>query len=745
VIRPIPIGWDDMGHYMNISNQIGITGELVAGNNMQAWSYMMSHGFTLLNSNTLAMFFSFLGGIFAIVALTSLINNWNTESQGKYGIVWTAIMYSLPMTIFQSTMDMKIDIALFAIATMAVYHFIHYIQNNNTKELYWSYFLIGLAFTLKPTIFMLLLVLTILLAYKFWNIIGIKSGALLAIGILVSTGLLGMLPNMKQMLPILGPYAWIFILLGLAGLGYTIYKDKAHFIEHFKKFATALLIFFIPLSIWFAKGAVEIEREDADIGFNQIVFGVSHSDAPRLEALSKTDDQAAELISTITKPESGNTSKEEELDRYLGYDSGAYKLVSQAWAQTMNSNQKGRYVEISYIMLLLIPLLALAIRFRNSWKSYFWIGFIPVYIYGYYRIFILQNPNIEFLANAGYGTTVMLSAIVFAIPGYLAYALHLRPKEHFLDGVVDGQVHLDKKYQILGLFTLLYWLLWLWIANGIIWYGIAGFIGLFLIIDTLYNLASKENPWLKWIANIAIIMWLTQSVAVNHSMANNQIFTAYAAGKVDYDQAFNMILPIYPDIMEKLNEDPEQPIYRIGTFIKYFIENNYTRLIEDSGLDYFNYLSSDNDKQKWAQRVSTMEARYIVFDLNAATIDRTEERTLIKKYEKFLSFLSENPKVKLSQNEQGKWLTDSTCLAFAFATDQPEQEFVNIAGGNHDSRKMQYCQQKIQEYLIDRQTNHGGTLTPETAFLKDIIKQKEDGTASLNIKRGAIALIEIVE
>lgn len=110
----------------------------------------------------------------------------------------------------------------------------------------------------------------------------------------------------------------------------------------------------------------------------------------------------------------------------------------------------------------------------------------------------------------------------------MAYALHLKKK----DNLLDGEIHMDKKYYILALFTFIYWMLWFWIAEGIIWYGIGGFAFLFLLLDTMYREGVRKNPYLVWIANTVLILWLVQGLIVNHNMANNKVFTAYASGKV---------------------------------------------------------------------------------------------------------------------------------------------------------------------------------------------------------------------
>lgn len=57
IVRPMPIGWDDLGVYMNYPNIIAQNGKLLAGNGFFAWQVFTGIGF-MFKSTAQAFFLS---------------------------------------------------------------------------------------------------------------------------------------------------------------------------------------------------------------------------------------------------------------------------------------------------------------------------------------------------------------------------------------------------------------------------------------------------------------------------------------------------------------------------------------------------------------------------------------------------------------------------------------------------------------------------------------------------------------
>lgn len=120
-------------------------------------------------------------------------------------------------------------------------------------------------------------------------------------------------------------------------------------------------------------------------------------------------------------------------------------------------------------------------------------------------------------------------------------------------------------------------------------------------------------------------------------------------------------------------------IYRVGTFLTYFIANNHKRYYEDNILDRFDRYFYDQDLAKTVQRMKTFGLKYLLVDLNAATIDRDPRHDLTRRYENLLATFQSKELTLID--------TDSFCLSLAVAdrdTMSPSS-FVRMAGVNSES------------------------------------------------------------
>ena len=121
-------------------------------------------------------------------------------------------------------------------------------------------------------------------------------------------------------------------------------------------------------------------------------------------------------------------------------------------------------------------------------------------------------------------------------------------------------------------------------------------------------------------------------------------------------------------------------IYRIWTFLKYHISENNKRLLEDSLITQFNDYIYNDDPDKAILNMQNLWLKYLLSDLNAATIDQDSEHNLTDRYEKLLkTFTSE--KLELID-------TDSMCLKIAlydYKINNDIDKYMNIAWVNYES------------------------------------------------------------
>ncbi len=148
-------------------------------------------------------------------------------------------------------------------------------------------------------------------------------------------------------------------------------------------------------------------------------------------------------------------------------------------------------------------------------------------------------------------------------------------------------------------------------------------------------------------------------------------------------------------------------IYRIGTFMSYFVNNNRQRFFEDSLINNFEGYFYDSNPDVTVERMKKLGLKYLLVDLNAATIDRDPRHALTKRYDHLLSTMR-SKKLKLID-------TDNECLRFA--VDESNQgkitsneDFLMIAGYNYvgykpdgtpisPNQKASYCMNAIYKKI----------------------------------------------
>jgi hypothetical protein len=95
-------------------------------------------------------------------------------------------------------------------------------------------------------------------------------------------------------------------------------------------------------------------------------------------------------------------------------------------------------------------------------------------------------------------------------------------------------------------------------------------------------------------------------------------------------------------------------IYRIGTFMTYFIAQNRARYLDDSLVITFPAYFYDPVPEVATNRMKTLGIEYLLVDLNAATIDRDPRHDLTTRMENLLGTFTAKNLTLVS--------TDSICL-----------------------------------------------------------------------------------
>lgn len=534
LIRPFPVGYDDMARYMDRVKLISDQGKLINGYLNYPWELYLSSGMLLFKSQDSSIFLNFARNLFLIYSLIKLFKSYcasrNINKQGQllYPMLFTLFFLSLPMTIFQTSKDLKVDMA-------------------------------GLFFVVIGTI-----------SFLDWKTL-FKKGKGHDSLFLLSVLFIGFATCIKY------TYALYLIVIGIYAI-YILISSKTDFKHTLKLILLGLFfscITFTPFAI-----------QNIYKSHNVRNILVAENDNPTYKKIQDFYNSLPEVTRNLVK----DTAKREEVERYAGYKTGPIKYLSIPFAVVFLSYVNGPYMDSSYIFLCLIPIIYLIwIFFRK--------GIDP------------QNK--------------------------------LRP---------------------LLAINFIYWFLWLFTANGIIWYGLGGFILMFLLLIEYFNILNKNRfPYLRFVSTFLLTIWLISSLILKFSYipSYSNISTdvssfAYARGISDENSTFSSSYRDFISIINQINSDIEKDknnppqILKVNSSLGYFINENNLSVIEDNQLDIFNKLNFDKDSEKTLERLIDLNIKYILVNTSTPTMDQTPEQSLAKKYRELSDFVNNTyPAVKI--------------------------------------------------------------------------------------------------
>ncbi len=386
-------------------------------------------------------------------------------------------------------------------------------------------------------------------------------------------------------------------------------------------------------------------------------------------------------FSGLSQPKDKQQGYEEEIIRYLGYEEIPVRYISLPYDATMSHNVEGNFMDIGFILLMFIPLIFLWRTKSNKLKILLFsllgimgilaIGsshvlsksglklaadseqlreYIGSDVDGPLRSFVSQvyqffgsvyRPIGDFVGNlTGEGdqiTYIVLLAILYVL--YFVYSRFTRQKEISF---------------LLGALLLFYSFFMLILSAGIIWYG-------FLMFPLLYLEVSKyvdesKTYRLTFIVAGSLFIILSYFLKVSNTNRRSDIalgpiqppVLAYnfsnAEGNDVYEGYFRNIGPA----LDQINAEDESLIYMAGTFLTYLIRNNNQRVFKDGILNIHSQMVDKYKRKSIVNRALKASGfKYIVVSPNLHIMDQTPEKSLTAKFQKMVSYLHENPGLKL--------------------------------------------------------------------------------------------------
>ncbi len=847
-LRPMPIGWDDLGVYMNFPKIMAMTGHYLLGTGMYAWQLITGTGFFFSYTAAQAFYVNQLGGILAVIAITSALSVIFEDPKKKYllslPIMFAAAFYAMPMNIFQQAKDMKLDPALLAISISGLLVLFSAWKWTNSKRdfsfLFLAWLIVGFAFSIKVTTLMLMIWGFALIAYRILSLWWFLGYFFLFLAIFTKANFWSIL---NVWMPKDGAIMqWISLwLVFLSCIAFFIasrqssWKQVQHWIISSLIFLVSILAGFSP---WIIKNISEVKPWNLlsqDTNKSTVLmasllggsWGVYTPDFTKIYSQEEVTEKLWNLLKAWNSE--GGQSKNEDMGRYFWYETGINNYLKLPANLTFQKNQTGEFTEITYIFLALFPTMLLFVRWRNGkYAIGIWVSMLFFFIYFFLdrlwweaitRFFSLSFPWIESLFgkwnNLLFGYILLLLINI----GFIVFSHYLIDDEH------DENKKLKEMIILFGTYGFIF----LIGAFGIVWYGVL----IYFILFALIGLAASSFIWyedddmkeknadLFWVkATLTAIFFIFVSVyflrsALPHGWnnfkeasynefkfnilsqeesifayrqdyvtpistmnvkspeklieeskkiaTNTKLATFLASEQVNNLTArdFSTILLslsrnkdtnlakdarkigdfFYKNILYPTEENANTGgIYRIGTFMTYLINQNRQRYLEDSLIFTFDTYFYDKNPDLAIDRMKKLGLKYLLVDLNAATIDKDPRHALTTRFEHLLHTMKAKNLTIVD--------TDNLCLRVALddykaGKLQTDDEFIDIAGTNYESYRtnqdwettMIYRGQKQQNcynYILKRfyMENVSTSDYPYLAPLKNAIDESQAITAS---------------
>jgi hypothetical protein len=592
VVRPFPIGWDDLGSYLNRPRLLASYGSFIPSLSQFQWEYLTSLGYLLFSydswvGSTFAMQINWMAGLLAVLTVYTFGRIFLGP---RRGVLAAMCYYFLPMTGHFSFADMKIDNASFftsALAVLAVCAFLFDSSETenrakgNLRLLVVAGLLMGFSFAVKPTAVLTALMISSVITGATLGAFGFAGTAVLGFAVLQHFGPLNVSDIVHRGLlnPSITPsmvYVTI-IIVGLILLAIGVYRSRTAirtFVLHAALFILGIVISILPWGIH----NMMISRS---ISLAAMLTAQDFT-APQVSYLQKPANEVPSAMTIPTRylpvelkldPDNAackTSARTEELDRYWGFETGVQHYLTLPWRQVMNTDAFGYYVTLAP-MLLLFPLLLLL--------PFFW-------------------------SKQGRWLRMLFAG------------------------------------------TFVFFIQWVFVANGIAWYGIGMFLGFALAMEALVVYAPDvlNKTLFSFLITMSIFVCLVNRFWQFDTQKN---LFEYPLGKVTAGALQEMTIPDYAIIRDSVVERHttmanEPYTYRIGTFISYFIPQNREIFpLADHQLNFFNCLNQEHDHALTLKRLKALGFNSIIFDTNTQTIEKDTNGSLHQKVKGFTDFAND--------------------------------------------------------------------------------------------------------
>lgn len=389
------------------------------------------------------------------------------------------------------------------------------------------------------------------------------------------------------------------------------------------------------------------------------------------------------------------STKHEELHRYLGYETLFPRYLTIPFDSCIGVNQFGHFLDIGYLFIIFIPIFIFYLLRRNTlFLSIFGLIFIT-----YIVISIGNSIGVDSLTLNRLDNLKKLKRFIEAEPekfidekaAQLVYQImyfynaNLKPFFETISGEQDvitypfifilflglsliSYIYASRRglmVGILALFTSSYCFFWLVLSSGVIWYGYILFV--FIMMMLIYAMTQIRNHslpssrflrssfigfaslWvlLGFICRVSNINLSDNYQNMGKAMFHSSVYKYNLGLLDDEDEVIEDLDKGQSIIFNKMNADRKTLVYKVGTSLMCFIKENNKRVFRDDQLNTFQQLREKYTSNK--DLVNVLKAsnfKFILLDLQTFSIDKTPGQTLVKKYDAFREFVARNPDLR---------------------------------------------------------------------------------------------------
>ena len=398
IVRPFPIGWDDLWAYMNYPHLMAEAGSILSLWAMQAWQTFTGIGY-MFWSSTQAFFLNVVWGFLSFITLV-LITSDLLKSKSKTFInipmlVWTMFI-AMPMIVFQQAKDMKLDAWLFFVSIVTLYLLYKYylrldnksylekvkwfvndkilhkwFNKSNLLMMFIIWLLAWFAFSIKFTTLLLISAIIWVIFFARLGVIWFLWYLAIFFALFTKADLwskMNVVVNPENIIWFETNFSIVSVLMWLWLLWYAFIKNKWIIKKFFLELAIFILWIIIAILPWMGQHIVD--------SYPNISVGTILSWTTESFNFDKTLILSDEEIIKIAEEkqrariDADWTATNEDFWRYFGYEKWANNYIKLPWNLTMQLNQSGEYTDIWFLFLALLPVVLLFLPFRKKYFSF---------------------------------------------------------------------------------------------------------------------------------------------------------------------------------------------------------------------------------------------------------------------------------------------------------------------------------------------------------------------------------------